>query len=93
MKEADHLLEGAASASKSGSPAALRESLLVPHGRNLIFHLGGQMEEIFQGLIDRTRARLKVKGLKTIFGVKVCPAGTARQALDWKPGSRHLRMT
>ena len=31
------------------------------------------MEEIFQGLIDRTRARLDVKQLKTLFGVKARP--------------------
>ena len=31
------------------------------------------MEQIFQGLIDRTRARLTVKRLKTIFGVKCRP--------------------
>ena len=45
----------------------------VECSRNLIFHRGGQMEQIFQGLIDRTRARLDVKRLKTIFGVKGRP--------------------
>ena len=45
----------------------------VEYSRNLIFHLGGQMEQIFQGLIDRTRARLDVKRLKTIFGRKARP--------------------
>jgi hypothetical protein len=45
----------------------------VEYSRNLIFCNGGQMEEIFQGLIDRTRARLDVKQLKTIFGVKARP--------------------
>jgi len=45
----------------------------VEYSRNLIFHLGGQMEQIFQGLIDRTRARLDVKRLKTIFGRKGRP--------------------
>jgi len=39
----------------------------VEYSRNLTFHLGGQMEQIFQGLIDRTRARLKVKKVRTIF--------------------------
>jgi len=28
----------------------------VECSRNLIFHLGGQMEQVFQGMIDRTRA-------------------------------------
>jgi len=45
----------------------------VECSRNLIFKLGSQMEQIFQGLIDRTRARLTVKSLKTIFGVKYRP--------------------
>lgn len=31
------------------------------------------MEQVFQGLIDRTRARLHVKHLKTIFGAKARP--------------------
>src|SRR6516162_5678982 len=45
----------------------------VECSRNLIFHLGGQMEQVFQGLIDRTRARLHVERLKTIFGAKARP--------------------
>jgi len=45
----------------------------VEYSRNLIFHRGAQMEEIFQGLIDRTRARLDVKQLKTIFGARGRP--------------------
>src|SRR5262244_2069802 len=45
----------------------------VEYSRNLLFHLGGQMEQIFQGLIDRTRARLNIKNLKTIFGFKARP--------------------
>ena len=45
----------------------------VECSRNLIFQRGSQMEQIFQGRIDRTRARLTVKRLKTIFGVKCRP--------------------
>jgi hypothetical protein len=45
----------------------------IEYSRNLLFRRGGQMEEIFQGLIDRTRARLNVKRLKTIFGRKGRP--------------------
>jgi hypothetical protein len=43
------------------------------YSRNLLFRVGGQMEQVFQGLIDRTRARLNVKHLKTIFGAKARP--------------------
>jgi hypothetical protein len=45
----------------------------VEYSRNLMFHLGGQLEQAFQGLIDRTRSRLNVKRLKTIFGRKGRP--------------------
>ena len=43
------------------------------YSHNLLFRVGGQMEEVFQGLIDRTRIRLNVKHLKTIFGAKARP--------------------
>jgi hypothetical protein len=43
------------------------------YSRNLVFHSGAQMEQIFQALIDRTRAHLNVKRLKTIFGFKARP--------------------
>lgn len=43
------------------------------YSRNLIFTVGGQMEQVFQGMIDRTRARLDVRRLKTIFGAKARP--------------------
>jgi len=45
----------------------------VEYSRNLLFRSGGQMEQVFQGLIDRTRARLTVRDLKTIFGAKRRP--------------------
>ena len=43
------------------------------YSHNLLFRVGGQMEHVFQGRIDRTRTRLKIKHLKTIFGVKARP--------------------
>jgi len=43
------------------------------YSRNLVFTRGSVMEEIFQGVIDRTRSRLNVKKLKTIFGAKQRP--------------------
>ncbi|MGH8536368.1 MAG: hypothetical protein ACREXM_07840 [Gammaproteobacteria bacterium] len=33
----------------------------VEYSRNLLFHLGGQMEQVFQGVIDRTRVRLNLR--------------------------------
>jgi len=43
------------------------------YSRNLMFTRGSVMEEVFQGTIDRTRSRLDVKRLKTIFGAKQRP--------------------
>ncbi len=43
------------------------------YSRNLLFRLGGQMEQVFQGMIDRIRARIDVPRLKTIFGAKHRP--------------------
>jgi hypothetical protein len=48
----------------------------VEYSRNLLFRVGGQMEQVFQGLIDRTRAQLTVRDLTTIFGAKRRPFRT-----------------
>jgi len=45
----------------------------MEYSRNLLFERGLQMEQLVEALIDRTRARLDVKRLKTIFGSKRCP--------------------
>jgi hypothetical protein len=44
------------------------------YSRNLLFTRGGEMEQVFQGVVDRTRGRLDVKTLKTIFGAKQRPS-------------------
>ena len=41
--------------------------------RNLLFHRGTTMEEVYQKLIDRTRAPLALEQLKTIFGFRYRP--------------------
>ncbi len=43
------------------------------YSRNLLFRRGGEMEQIFQGVVDRTRRHLNVKTLKTIFGTRKRP--------------------
>ena len=45
----------------------------IEYSRNLQFQVGGQMEQVFQSLIDRTRAALELDQLKTIFGSKKRP--------------------
>jgi hypothetical protein len=45
----------------------------VEFSRNLLFEHGAQMEQIFQAIIDRSRARLNLKRVKTIFGYQRRP--------------------
>jgi hypothetical protein len=45
----------------------------VEYSRNLIFRVGGQMDRVFNTVIDRTRARLDVPTLRTMFGAKRRP--------------------
>lgn len=45
----------------------------VELSRNLLFHKGGQMEQLFESLIDRLRSTLDLKRIKTIFGAKRRP--------------------
>ncbi len=52
----------------------------LEYSRNLLFKSGRQMDEVYQGLIDRTRRVLDVPRLKTIFGRKQRPSKT--QARD-----------
>jgi hypothetical protein len=47
--------------------------LQLEYSRNLLFRSGHQLEQVFQGLIDRTRRRLGVPELRTIFGRKHRP--------------------
>src|SRR5262249_51236899 len=48
----------------------------LEYSRNLLFKSGRQMNEVYQGLIDRTRRPLDVPRLKTIFGRKNRPSKT-----------------
>jgi len=43
------------------------------YSRNLLFEHGSQMEQLFQCLVDRTRAWLDVKRVQTVFGAKKRP--------------------
>jgi len=47
------------------------------YSRNLIFASGARMDRVFGTVADRTRSRLDVPTLRTLFGVKKRPAGTA----------------
>ena len=43
------------------------------YSRNLLFRSGGQMEDLFNRVLDRTRSRLDIPVLRTIFGLKTRP--------------------
>jgi len=66
----------------------------MEYSRNLWFRSGRQMDEIFQALIDRTRAPLDLDRIKTIFGDKNRPHRDTPKRIppDGESWSRHLRM-
>jgi hypothetical protein len=43
------------------------------YSRNLLFRDGARMEELFDKVIDRTRSRLDIPAVRTIFGLKQRP--------------------
>lgn len=45
----------------------------VEYSRNLLFKQGRQLDQVFQGVIDRSRGPLDLKTLKTIFGSRTRP--------------------
>jgi hypothetical protein len=49
----------------------------VEYSRNLLFRSGAQMDRVFNTLVDRTRSRLGVPTLRTLFGAKQRPRGSA----------------
>jgi DNA-binding transcriptional ArsR family regulator len=51
----------------------------VEYSRNLLFEIGAQMEQVFERMVDRTRAKLDVPRLRTIFGAKRRPRQTRRR--------------
>jgi hypothetical protein len=43
------------------------------YSRNLLFRSGAQMEDLFNRIIDRTRSRLDIPALRTLFGLRQRP--------------------
>ena len=58
----------------------------IEYSRNLIFELGGHMDQVFQALIDRSRAPLDLKTIKTILGYRRRPKyrQRARRSTEWE---------
>jgi DNA-binding transcriptional ArsR family regulator len=59
----------------------------VEYSRNLVFHLGGQMERVFNTVVDRSRSRLDVASLRTLFGTKQRPRIKGRGDLSARVGT------
>jgi hypothetical protein len=45
----------------------------LEYRRNLVFAVGGRMDQVFQALIDRTRTRMDLRTVKTILGYRHRP--------------------
>ena len=43
------------------------------YSRNLLFRSGGQMEDLFDRILDRTRTRLDIPTLRVLFWLKNRP--------------------
>jgi hypothetical protein len=58
----------------------------IEYSRNLIFEVGGQMDQVFQALIDRSRVLLDLKTIKTVLGCKRRPKYRSRKkrAAEWE---------
>jgi len=58
----------------------------IEYSRNLIFEVGGHMDQVFQALIDRSRAPMDLKTIKTILGYKRRPKyrQRARRSTEWE---------
>lgn len=66
----------------------------VEYSRNLLFNNGAVMDQVFDALIDRNRARLNIRHIRTIFGAKHRPcrtrAGRPNAALTLETPAYHL---
>ena len=54
------------------------------YSRNLLFTIGAQMDKIFDRVVDRTRSRLDVPILRTLFGAKQRPGRNGTPDLSLK---------
>jgi hypothetical protein len=58
----------------------------VEYSRNLVFQVGGHMDQVFQALIDRSRAPLDLQTVKTILGYRHRPKYRRRtkRSAEWE---------
>src|SRR5256884_4152301 len=58
----------------------------IEYSRNLVFKVGGHMDQVFQALIDGSRAPLDLTTIKTILGYKHRPKNRRRtkRSAEWE---------
>lgn len=58
----------------------------LEYSRNLVFEIGGHMDQVFQALIDRSRVLLDLKTVRTILGYKHRPKYRKRKkrSAEWE---------
>jgi hypothetical protein len=58
----------------------------IEYSRNLVFQVGGHMDQVFQALIDRSRAPLDLQTIKTILGYRRRPKYRQRtkRSAEWE---------
>lgn len=60
----------------------------IEYSRNLLFHRGSDLDEVYQGLIDRSRRLLDIDRLRTLFGWRKRP----HRPRPGRPGKRLERV-
>ena len=57
----------------------------IEYSRNLVFQVGGHLDQVFQALIDRSRAPLDLKTIKTILGCQHRPRyRRTKRSAEWE---------
>src|SRR5215813_6916165 len=58
----------------------------IEYSRNLVFQVGAHMDQVFQALIDRSRAPLDLQAIKTILGYRHRPKYRRRtkRSAEWE---------
>jgi hypothetical protein len=61
-------------------------SYQIEYSRNLVFQVGGHLDQVFQALIDRSRAPLDLKSIRTILGYRRRPRyrPRAKRSAEWE---------
>ena len=60
-------------------------SYQIEYSRNLVFQVGGHLDQVFQALIDRSRAPLDLKSIRTILGYRRRPRyRRTKRSAEWE---------